>query len=406
MSTTTNSSSTTTNSSTQTLSLSPPPSALTKHTDPSNNTTHYAFPLQTKAWLHMQVLVRHALSFPITAEDFTTQYGTFTDEASITDAVAVLKKLHTTANQYGDPQTLISKISSFQSAKKPPSPIYGHGVWLAAQIQTAAQQIGALLNSGLSDIGKTADARMRISDLKSLLTGKGGVTDQAATIKTKIDKYSTAVSDFYSTLQADLTGPTDSLETYLGQSHNVLTQAENDVTADNLEIHQIHDNIDTLNDEYIGFTIAAGLAPVFLLVPFFGPFLAIADAATFVTLAIEVHKELVKAKARLANEKAEKQKKVSLVTQLKLFNASSSVVESQGASFLNTLGQMTAGWTEFVSQINKRLNTLTVRDVEDWSAFLTRVNFQASLNQWNLVASKAEDFFTKGFVKFDPQSGS
>lgn len=386
--------------------LSPATGLLTRQVDPRTNKEGYAFPLQTSAWLKMQVVVRHALSFPLTAKDFTNSYGTFSDEGAVTDALKVLSKIRTTAIKYGDPQTLISDIQKFQDAKDPPASIYGHAVWLAAQTQTTAQQIGTYLNTGITDIGSAPDAKTRIQELTELLAGKGGVNDLAMGLRSRIESFTGDVSKFYVELNAELTGKTNSLATYLKQSSNVLSDAENAVKNDLKVIHQLQSNIDKLNSEYIGFTVAASASPLFLLVPFFGPFLAVADAATFAALAIEVKKDLEKAQAGLKKERKEEQQKAALVAQLKSFNTSAQTVEGDGTSFLSALSKMTGGWEDFVNQINARLKTLTVQDVEDWNAFLAKINFQTSLKQWHLVASKAEEFFTNGFVTFDQSSNS
>lgn len=386
--------------------LSPATGLLTRQVDPRTNKEGYAFPLQTSAWLKMQVVVRHALSFPLTAKDFTNTYGTFSDEGAVTDALKVLGKIRTTAIKYGDPQTLISDIQKFQDATEPPASIYGHAVWLAAQTQTTAQQIGTYLNTGITDIGSAPDAKTRIQELTELLAGKGGVNDLAMGLRSRIESFTGDVSKFYVELNAELTGRTNSLAIYLKQSSNVLTDAENAVKNDLKVIHQLQSNIDKLNSEYIGFTVAASVSPLFLLVPFFGPFLAVADAATFAALAIEVKKDLEKAQAGLKKERKEEQQKAALVAQLKSFNTSAQTVEGDGKSFLSALSKMTGGWEDFVNQINARLKTLTVQDVEDWNAFLAKINFQTSLKQWHLVASKAEEFFTNGFVTFDQSSNS
>ena len=90
-----------------------------------------------------------------------------------------------------------------------------------------------------------------------------------------------AVLDFYTELNPELTGQNNSLQWYLNQSSNVYTDAQNAVSSDEQQIAQLNDSIKQLNDEYIGFTVAGSVAPLLLLFPFFGIFLAIADAATF-----------------------------------------------------------------------------------------------------------------------------
>jgi hypothetical protein len=111
-------------------------------------------------------------------------------------------------------------------------------------------------------------------------------------------------------------------------------------------------------------------------------------------------------KQALANEQEEEQKKAALVTQLTGFNASAKDVDVDGKAFLDAISKLMAGWTEFGDQITLRLKSLTTDDVKDWSEFMTKLGFKTSLDGWNLIASKAEDFFTAGLVQFSQQTSS
>ena len=198
--------------------IQPPPELLTQVTNPQTNQPDYAFPLQTNAWLKMQDVVTKALAFPLSSTNFQNLYGTFGDEGSVETAVSILGQISTTAAKYGDPQTLISSLPAFQQAGTPPSSIYGHAVWLAAQTQTTAQQIGSLLQEGLTDIGQETDPNQRLQDLTELLTGQGGINSYATTLQGyigqkdpvtgKLTGFLAAVADFYGELNPELTGPT------------------------------------------------------------------------------------------------------------------------------------------------------------------------------------------------------
>ena len=140
--------------------FAPPSTLLIQVTDPNTKQPKYAFPLQTSAWVQMQDTIRIALSFPLTKEDFKNKYGTFDDEATVETALTILGAIQKTAQDYGDPTTLISELPTFQTADEPPASIYGHAVWLAAQTQLTAQQIALLLNTTVAfynEIGARCD---------------------------------------------------------------------------------------------------------------------------------------------------------------------------------------------------------------------------------------------------------
>jgi hypothetical protein len=386
--------------------IQPPASLLTPVKNPQTGTDDFAFPLQTNAWIKMQAVVKTALAFPLTTDDFTNLYGTFTDEAEVTQAVAILGQIQQTANQYGDPQTLISQLAAFQQANTPPDSIYGHAVWLAAQTVTSAQQIVSLLQEGLTDIGTVTDPQTRIQDLTELLTGQGGISSYANALNGEIGTFQTKTATFYTTLNGQLTGPTNSLKVYLNQDNNILADAKSADKADQDQITSMSSTIDELNKEYIGFTVAASVSPVLLLIPFFGPVIAVADAITFAVLASKVKQQMDDLRQKLSGVEVDEQKKAALVTQLGGFNLSVADVETDGAAFLDAIGTMASGWAEFQSQINLRLSSLTVADVQNWSAFMDTINFQTAVAGWNLIASKAETFFQAGFVTFTSQSSA
>lgn len=388
--------------------ITPPAALLTQVTNPQTSQTDYAFPLQTAAWIKMQNVVRTALSFPLTTDDFTKLYGTFADETSVTQAVAVLGQVNTTSAEYGDPTTLISQISAFQQAGTAPDSIYGNAVWLAAQTIEAAQQIVSLLQQGLTDIGQETDPAQRIEDLKELLQGDGSVSSYATTLSGQIGAFQTKTSTFYTTLNSELTGPTNSVQVYLNQGSNVLSDAKAIVKQDAQSIHAMTDTINELNKEYIGFTTSACVSPLLFLIPWFGPAIAVADAITFGVLAAKVKQQMDALRDKMSGMKADEAKKAALVTQLTGFNSSMQDVEGDGTDFLDAIGQLVSGWGAFESQIQLRLSSLTVADVEDWSAFMDKINFQAAVAGWQLIATKAEAFYLAGFVQFTtpPNSGN
>jgi hypothetical protein len=386
--------------------IQPTAKLLTTVDNPQTKQADYAFPLQTSAWLKMQTVVNTAIAFPLTADDFTNLYGAFRDQGTVTQALAVLGQIQQTANQYGNPQMLITQLAAFQQANTPPDSIYGHAVWLAAQTVTSAQQIVSLLQEGLTDIGNTPDPKTRIEELTELLTGQGGVSSYAATLNGAIGIFQTKTSGFYTTLNGQLTGPTNSLKVYLDQDNNVYKDAQADAAADQTQIDTLNSTIDELNKEYIGFTVAASVSPVLVLIPFFGPIIAVADAVTFAVLASKVKEQMDSLKDQLSGVEADKQKKTALVTVLGGFNLSVGDVAADGAAFLDAIGQLVSGWGEFQSQINLRLTSLTADDVKDWSAFMDKIGFQTAVDGWNLIASKAESFYQAGFVKFTSKSGS
>jgi hypothetical protein len=395
----------TTTNGTDTL-IQPPSALLTPVTNPNTNQPDYAFPLQTSAWLKMQDVVSKGLNFPLSSTNFEAQYGTFTDEGSVETALTILGEINTTAAKYGDPQTLISDLTTFQQSNAAPTSIYGHAVWLAAQTQLAAQQIESLLNEGLTDIGQEPDPSTRVQELTELLTGQGGVTSYATTLQNNIQGFETAATNFYNELTPELTGPSNSLKWYLDQSKNVYTDAQDAVTADMAQIAQLNASIKQLNDEYIGFTVAASVSPVLIIFPILGIFLAIADAVTFGVLATKVKQQLDAARQTLESTTEEEQKKAALVTQLDGFNKAAADVETDGQDFLTAISGLISGWSEFSDQITLRLTSLTADDVKDWSAFLTKIGFQTALDGWTLVATKAEQFYQAGFVQFSTDTSS
>ena len=368
--------------------------------------TSAAYPLLTSAWVKMQTVVNTSLAFPLSVNDFVATYGTFSDEGIVEAAVAVLSAIQQTSGQYGDPKTLISEISSFQSATTPPASVYGHAVWLAAQTQVTAEQIVANLTEGLNDIATETDSSQRLADLTDLLTGDGGINSQAATLQGNIADFQKKATAFYNALNQELTGDTKSLQVYLNTTPNVLSVAQAAYSSDETEIKTITDDVHELNKKYIEYVIAAALAPLFSLIPLVGGILSVADATTFGILAKKVHDEIDALNQKLKGVEEDDQKKHALITVLTHFNAAVADVQADGLAFVKAIGDTIGGWAEFQTQITSQLKEVTVADLSDMSAFLEKVHFQSARDGWNTIASNAEAFVENGFVKFSPRTSN
>lgn len=384
--------------------LAPPAKLHIVYTDPETQRETFAFPLQTAAWLKLQIAVSVALQFPLNAADFTEQYGDFADKDEVLQAVSVLSQIRTTAAQYGDPQTLISDIEKFQQASPddPPASLYGHAVFLSAQVQNAAADIVTLLQEGLTDIGNIDDPEQRLQDLTELLTGQGGVNDKANALVQQINTFSGKISAFLDSFNPELAA----FQNYIDESGNVLQQAQQDQQTLTTEIGDVAHDIHELNKEYIGFTVAAVAGSVLFAITIVGLPLAVADAAVFGTLAALTKKKIDHLQDELKDDKAELKQKVALVGVLTLFNKQASEVEEDGQQFVNALDTMVEGWTEFTTRINDLLDGLTAEDLADWSKFMQQVNFQSAKAGWQGIGAQAEAFFDKGFVRFDTGAGS
>ena len=387
--------------------IHPPAALLTSARDPNTGQSTYAFPLQTQAWLKMQTVMTLALNhFPTNTTDFVNLYGAFSDQEAVEAAVSILGAINTTAAKYGDPRTLITSLPQFQQSGTPPTAIYGHAVWLAAQTQLAAQQIASLLNQGLADIGQNPDPAARVQELTELLTGDGSVSSYATTLHGYINDFQTAAVAFYNELNPELTGQNNSLTWYLSQSSNIVNDAKTALNNDTTSIDQLTQVVKDLNDQYVSYTLAAETAPLYLLIPFFGPFIAVADAAVFAALAEKTKEALDSARASLQSATTDQQQKSGLVAALGQFNSEAGDVETDGQEFLDAISSLISGWNEFSSQMTLRVSALTAADVADWGSFMTRLGFQTALDGWNLVAAKAESFFQTGFVQFSQQNPS
>lgn len=376
-----------------------PPSGLTiTVTNPNTNQPSPAFPAQTAAWVRMQNVVNAALLFPSSQSDFTNLYGDFSDMGTVETAVSILGQVNATSNKYGNPQTLISQINQFASSTNAPGSIYGNAVWLAAQTIATATQIIALLNEGLNMAKDDKDPQTRISDLSDLITQ--GIAPLAATLQTNIANFERKVSTFYTELNAELTGQTNSLNWYLSQSNNVVADAQSAYASDQQDIQDMTKSLHDLNKEYTKDVALACSSPAFLLIPFVGVPLAIADATVFGLKAEAVKKKIAAVKQQLTAKDQDEQKKGLLVTQVTHFQQAITDVDTDGQDFLSKIGALSTGWAQFPTQMNAALGKITVQDVQDWGAFMDKVEFKATQDLWKQIADVAQTFYSSGFASF------
>lgn len=360
---------------------------------PPPGTPDEIFALQTTAWVNLQATVAAGLKLPITQGNFVAQYGNFagTQAAEIQDAIGYFSAINTSCTDFGDPTTLISQITQFTSATTPPLSLYGHGVWLAQQLAVTAQTISEYYTGTIAYVNAGHPWQPACSQLFS----QAGVLSNAQAMTTLCQKFSSEMSTFLAALTANV----DALNTYVSSdSANVLSTAQTDLTNDTTDLTSDTAQLAKLNQEYIGFTVAAALSPVISLEPPLFLIDGIIDAAVFTGLAVAWKTKIDNLKATIASLKTEKQQAAALVTQVTSFNSFAALTVAQGQSFIDAVDQMAAGLIDFQTQLTAVESELN--NFDSFDDFFQQIHMQAAIDDWNNVASYANSWVTQGFVQF------
>lgn len=361
------------------------------------------FALQSTDWSNMQKAVTHGLQLPITQGDFTDKYGAFDDTADVQGAIQIFNTINTLLTQYGDPSSIAQDIDQYTSMTDPPTAIFAYTVWLAAQVELAAQNIQNEFNAFVQDVLPSLSPDDAATALLQLIQAPGGLLDTVSNTLLPLTKtYNTTVGTYYkqlydALLNTNAAGP-DSLAKYLAQDNNVLTAAQNDVTEISSQIATLQSEIATDNQQYLAFTITASVSPALSLLPPLFFLQGLIDAAVFGSLAGVWKGKLDALNSQLQQQQAAEQQKTQLVADLTTFNQQASTIGTYGTTFLNDVDGLVKAWTNFVGTLNTAVKDIQTAQKDANFKFLQEGLISAACTEWQTAITAIENFKASGFM--------
>jgi hypothetical protein len=378
----------------------------------------FLFPLQTQTWIKMQLAVTTGLSLPITQSNFTDRYGKFNEKigdftidnfptVDINDTVQIFKDLNDLLIEFGDPRSIVGEINKYTSTDSPPTAIFAHSIWLAQQTRLAAESIKQKNNFLSTTLPKIPSAEDRYNCLNELVIGKGGIAEEAQDMAKKCNALNNIIANYYKRLfekLQDKTPGAHSLVNYLGKQNTAYAIAGEIVKKEKEEIKRLQEVVEKLREQYIAFSVTGGFSPLFCFFPPFFFFNGLFTGGLFGGLAGTRRKQLDERSKNLKNLEKDLETKMLLVSDVEEFNRQSKVIDAKGKDFLDAVGNMTDGWTDLESNLNKLVKETSadaLKDLGKWSGLNA---LEGAQSHWNRIISSADRFKRTGFITVQEDS--
>lgn len=379
-----------------TLENPPPPAG----TDPPPN----RFILFTHSWLDLQNYIQQALALPINQGDFKEKYGDFADQALITNALAAMKNVQGLSSTFGSPATIKQQISqdpNYLFAAVPPAEIYGHIIWLATQIQSAADTFNFTFSS-LQDLlsPSAGDPTTRANNLKTILVGQGGLVSTAEDMKNRTGVLLQKLVNF----DTQITDANTQIQTYATSGSQLLTTANKLIGSMQDDIkNNLQPKADEAYKKWRDYTIAAVTTSVGITILTAGLLWPV-GAALGIGLGIAAAKQRAAYNSLMDDiqkEGVEIGKKARLVTDMTGLNQSMTYVAPAMTTFKTNLGIIEGVWADIGGRLAYISNNYTVEQLSNYQWVQQTMKVLDAANKWKGISTTASEFTQNSLVSYD-----
>ena len=210
--------------------------------------------------------------------------------------------------------------------------------------------------------------------------------------------FNTLTSDWIISMNNALNGKTNSLQWYLNQSGNVLTDAEAALTADQNALAAAQTALSAAQDEYNHDVIVAATSPTYAWIFPFGTIAAAIVAGIYGAKAVAAKKAIAAAEDEIANnDNADITKKTSLVTAVTGLNTNATSLELKGNSFLSTVQGMENGFMTITADLSAICKDV-IQNPDRVSVYTTPTKISEAQSNWGIVQTAAQAFIITGLI--------
>jgi hypothetical protein len=376
------------------LNPAPPPGV--------SNTPPSRFLLFTNSWLNVQNYITATLKLPIAVNDFTATYGTFPDQALITNTVEAMKRVRGLSDTFGNPTLIKQKLITqpdYLQTTSPPDEVYAHIIWLANQIYNAANSFSYTL-AQLQAFLATGTPQQRADNLKAILIGPGGLVSTADDMRQKTNALSTKLLSF----GGKFGEANDQLQKYTGSQSQVLKDANDLIGSINDTINNVlRPAADEALKQWRDYTIAAVTTSVGVTVLSAGLLLPVAVglAAGLGVAATKARDAYNTVCDQIDAANQDIKRKSLLVTDLQGFNVGINQVAPAMAEFNTNLGVIESVWVDIGSNLAFICNNYTVEQLSNYSWVMQAMKIGDATAKWNAIGNVTQDFTQHALVNYD-----
>src|SRR5271157_1360221 len=391
-----------------------PSNSLTLKTERKDGSNRFL--LFTSSWLHLQSYIESCLQLPINKGDFVAKYGDFALKKTVDDTLAPMTNLVEITNTFGNPTILKERISENPNCvftSEPPSEIYGHIVWLAMQIQHAANTFNYTF-ANLNDLldPSMGTPQVRAQNLKDILVGRGGLVSTADDMRNKTAHLLQKLTTFDKKIGA----ANDQMLRYLAGKEGILAAAEKLVGEYKAQMDAYETAANESYALWKKYTIAASVASVTLFVigavltafQFFtvlpvGEWLMLGGvaAATGLGIAAKKARDAYDEAVRNKNQaEAEQKKKLDLVNDLKGLNSQIGEVAPALQDFATNLGIIEGVWLDIGGRLAHIATTYSVEQLSNLPWVTQAFQVADATHKWKDIQVTAQEFTQTSLVSY------
>lgn len=362
------------------------------------------FVLFGNSWLDLQNYITSTLALPINQGDFEGKYGTFAKKTLVTGCLDAMKNVQGLSSDFGNPSEIKKKIAedgNYLFGSEAPHEIYGHIIWLAIQIQNAADTFSFTMMS-LQQFLAFGSPQEKASNLKMILTGPGGLASTAADMVKKCSVLSQKLANF----DANFTNSNDQLHEYVGGSSEILKSANDLVGQYKQDLASLREAADNAIAAWRNYTIAAVSVGIGLTVLTGGLLAPVALGVSIgLGVAAQKQKDLYNdLMGDIADKGVELKQKTRLVTDLTGLNAQLGDVVPAMTKFKTMLGEIQGVWTDIGGNLAYIANNYTDEQLGNYTWVAQTMKILDAQRKWQSIAQTSQQFTQNSLV--DYQSGN
>jgi hypothetical protein len=382
--------------------LQPPPNLMVAaDSDPP------LFAMFTQDWLQLQTYIAQALQLPITVDDFTDKYGTFSDSSEVENVVAAMKAVQDLSTQFGYPTVLFDEFTNnpaILESTTPPPQLYTNIVWTAYQIYNAASTFNQTYKDfkellDPSNCGSTADCAQALTDV---LTGAGGLQSTAVSATATVNQLISAMSAF----NTSMTTPNATIQQYTASSSQFYKDAYAAAGQDVQDVTALQNDANAAYKSWQDYTISAVTVSVGITILSAGLLWPAGVVAGGVLGhdAVEARNSYNTFCQERDQAAADVQKKLQLITDLGGLDSVVSSVGTAAANFVSMLEQVAAAWVTIGQDLAYIVNTYTPAQLSQYPWVNQALKCEDATNDWQTIAAAALAYTQNSLVPFTSQS--
>jgi hypothetical protein len=358
------------------------------------------FCLFTKDWITMQGFIAQATMLPIATGDFTSKYGTFTDQDQVQGCLSAMTAIQGLSTTFGDPTALVSELATNPAILQTdiaPTQLYVHIVWFATKLYQTATTFNQTLGQLLTILNAVPPAELQAT-LATILTGPGGLQSSAVSMVTLANNLIQDLAKFNQQLSPSITTMTN----YTASSSQFYQHVVAAVGADATDVATFQDEADAAYKLWRDLTISAVTTSVGVMVLSGG--MAWPASAILAGVLGDQAKKARDAYDKACSERdaaaSDKQKKMTLQSDLGAFNTKMGPTNTAAQNFLEDLQKVSGVWTMIGSNLDYIAKNFTPAQFDNLPVWRDAMLLDSATQDWQTIAAKASEYTVNSLVTY------